>query len=280
MSHSSVASVLDVDLQPGKPPVVRAEAGGDAANWAARYRDVLRAVVAEQGCVLVRGLGLRDAAGAGAVFRRLAVRVDGREGGVRAAAALSRRGVLGHAVAGESADVHAPRAELRAGVPRPGAVRLPDRPRGRRGDRGGRRAGRAPRAARRPGPAVRAGRLGAHPQLQRGHRGVGGAGVRHRRPARGGELLPGQRDRVRLAARRRAADPAAAQRGGAPPGHRAALLVQPDRVLERADDRPRSAGVPGRGLRPGRAAVHHLFRERRPGRRGRRGPAQPNLRGA
>ena len=52
--------------------MVRAEAGGDAAGWAARYRDALRAVVAEQGCALVRGLGLRDAAGTGAVFRRLA----------------------------------------------------------------------------------------------------------------------------------------------------------------------------------------------------------------
>ena len=73
MSHSSLASVLDVDLQPGKPPVIRAEAGGDAASWAGRYRNALRAVVAERGCVLVRGLGLRDADQAGAVFGRLAV---------------------------------------------------------------------------------------------------------------------------------------------------------------------------------------------------------------
>ena len=72
MSHSSLASLLDVDLQPGKPPVVRAEAGGDAAGWAARYREPLRAVVAERGCVLVRGLGLRNATEAGAVFRGLA----------------------------------------------------------------------------------------------------------------------------------------------------------------------------------------------------------------
>ena len=72
MSHSSLASLLDVDLQPGKPPVVRAEAGGAAAGWAARYRGALRAVVAERGCVLVRGLGLRDAAETGAVFQRLA----------------------------------------------------------------------------------------------------------------------------------------------------------------------------------------------------------------
>ena len=72
MSYSSVASVLDVDLEPGRPPVVRAEAGGDAAGWVARYRGAVRAVVAERGCVLVRGLGLGDAAGAGAVFRGLA----------------------------------------------------------------------------------------------------------------------------------------------------------------------------------------------------------------
>ena len=73
MSHSSLASVLDVDLQPGKPPVVWAEAGGAAASWADGHRNALRAVVAEHGCVLVRGLGLRDAAGTGAVFRQLAV---------------------------------------------------------------------------------------------------------------------------------------------------------------------------------------------------------------
>jgi alpha-ketoglutarate-dependent taurine dioxygenase len=68
MSHS----LLDVELQPGKPPVLRAPAGGDAPGWAAGHRDALRAVVAEHGCVLVRGLGLRDAASAGVVFRQLA----------------------------------------------------------------------------------------------------------------------------------------------------------------------------------------------------------------
>jgi alpha-ketoglutarate-dependent taurine dioxygenase len=72
MPSSSPASVLDVDLQPGKPPVLRAGATVDAAGWAAQHRDALRAVVAEHGCVLVRGLGLRDAAGTAAVFQRLA----------------------------------------------------------------------------------------------------------------------------------------------------------------------------------------------------------------
>jgi alpha-ketoglutarate-dependent taurine dioxygenase len=72
MSSSSSASLLDVDLQPGKPPVLRADATGDAPSWAAKHREALRSIVAEHGCVLVRGLGLRDAAETGAVFQRLA----------------------------------------------------------------------------------------------------------------------------------------------------------------------------------------------------------------
>jgi alpha-ketoglutarate-dependent taurine dioxygenase len=72
MSFSSLVSLLDVDLQPGKPPMLRAEATGDAPSWAAEHRDALLVVVAEHGSVLVRGLGLRDAAEVGAVFVRLA----------------------------------------------------------------------------------------------------------------------------------------------------------------------------------------------------------------
>ena len=72
MSSSSPASLLDVDLQPGKPPVLRVASSSDASTWAAEHRVALRAVVAEHGSVLVRGLGLRDAAETGAVFRRLA----------------------------------------------------------------------------------------------------------------------------------------------------------------------------------------------------------------
>lgn len=40
-------------------------------SWVAVHSDALRAVVVEHGAVLVRGLGLRDVAGVGAVFRRL-----------------------------------------------------------------------------------------------------------------------------------------------------------------------------------------------------------------
>jgi alpha-ketoglutarate-dependent taurine dioxygenase len=72
MSYPSPAFPVDVDRQPGKPPVLRADATGDAPSWAAEHREALRAVVAEHGSVLVRGLELRDAAETGAVFRRLA----------------------------------------------------------------------------------------------------------------------------------------------------------------------------------------------------------------
>ena len=79
---------------PASPPMLRVATAGDPPSWAAEHRDALRAVVAEHGSVLVRGLGLRDAAEVGAVFRRLADRPDDREGGLRAPADLRRRRVL------------------------------------------------------------------------------------------------------------------------------------------------------------------------------------------
>ena len=72
MSSLPLASLLDLELQHGKPPILRAEAAGDAPGWAAEHRDALRAGVAEHGAVLVRGLGLRDADETIAVYRRLA----------------------------------------------------------------------------------------------------------------------------------------------------------------------------------------------------------------
>ena len=67
---------MTVDLQDGKPPVLRAEASGDAERWAAEHRDALRTLVAEHGSLLVRGLGLRDAAVSEPVFRRLGSLMD------------------------------------------------------------------------------------------------------------------------------------------------------------------------------------------------------------
>jgi alpha-ketoglutarate-dependent taurine dioxygenase len=75
MSSSSPTSVLDLDLRPGAPAVLRVDAAGDAPEWVVAHRDGLRAAVAERGAVLVRGLELRDHAEVGAVFERLADRL-------------------------------------------------------------------------------------------------------------------------------------------------------------------------------------------------------------
>src|SRR2546425_4325436 len=71
MSSSSPSSLLDVELRPGKPPLLRVDATDDAPRWAAEHRDALRAAVVEHGSLLVRGLRLRDVAETEAVFRRL-----------------------------------------------------------------------------------------------------------------------------------------------------------------------------------------------------------------
>jgi alpha-ketoglutarate-dependent taurine dioxygenase len=72
MSPSSPASLIDVQMNDGTPPVLQAEAPDGVPGWAAEHRELLRAVAAEHGSVLVRGLGLTDATGVGAVFRQLA----------------------------------------------------------------------------------------------------------------------------------------------------------------------------------------------------------------
>ena len=72
MSYPAPVSLLGIDQQPEKAPLLLADASGDGPSWAAEHRDALRAVVAEHGSVLVRGLGLRDAEEVSAVFRQLA----------------------------------------------------------------------------------------------------------------------------------------------------------------------------------------------------------------
>jgi len=79
MTYAYSTSFLNVDLQPGKPPMLRVEATGNAARWAAEHRNALRAFVAEHGSLLVRGLGLRDAAETEAVFRQLGSLMTERE---------------------------------------------------------------------------------------------------------------------------------------------------------------------------------------------------------
>src|SRR6266436_3454897 len=79
MSSSSPTSLLNVDVRPGKPPMLRVDATDDAPRWAAEHRDALRAAVVEHGSLLVRGLRLRDVAETEAVFRRLASLMTERE---------------------------------------------------------------------------------------------------------------------------------------------------------------------------------------------------------
>jgi alpha-ketoglutarate-dependent taurine dioxygenase len=66
------ASLLDADLQPGKPAIVRMEAPSGVSRWVAEHRDALRTAVADYGSVLVRGLGLDDRSEVGRVFAWLA----------------------------------------------------------------------------------------------------------------------------------------------------------------------------------------------------------------
>src|SRR5258708_34234511 len=86
MSSSSARSLASsptcpfkVDVQPGKVPMLRVDASDDVAHWASEHRNALRGLVAEHGSLLVRGLPLRDATEAEAVFRQLGNLMTERE---------------------------------------------------------------------------------------------------------------------------------------------------------------------------------------------------------
>src|SRR5262245_44873651 len=79
MLFSFSSSLLELDLRSGKPPLLSVEIAVGASRWAADHRDALRSAVAQHGSVLVRGLGLRDAAGTEAVFRHLGSLMTERE---------------------------------------------------------------------------------------------------------------------------------------------------------------------------------------------------------
>ena len=68
---SSPATLSDVEIRPGRPPVLGVDAGHDPRGWAAEHAGALRAAVGEHGSILVRGLGPRDADEVADVFRRL-----------------------------------------------------------------------------------------------------------------------------------------------------------------------------------------------------------------
>src|SRR5258708_3826055 len=80
MSSSSPTSLPNVDLRPGKPPMLWVEATGDAPRWAAEHRDAVRAAVAEHGSLLIRGTAMGDAVETEAVFRRLGSLMTEKEG--------------------------------------------------------------------------------------------------------------------------------------------------------------------------------------------------------
>jgi alpha-ketoglutarate-dependent taurine dioxygenase len=61
-----------LDRQSSGVSVLSVDGVDDAQRWAAHNRDAIRATVTSRGSVLIRGLGLRDASSAGAVFRQLA----------------------------------------------------------------------------------------------------------------------------------------------------------------------------------------------------------------
>jgi alpha-ketoglutarate-dependent taurine dioxygenase len=75
MVVSPSASLLPVEVDPGKPPMLWAEAGGDAPDWSATHAASLHAAVARHGALLVRGLGVAGPAEVSAVFRALATRL-------------------------------------------------------------------------------------------------------------------------------------------------------------------------------------------------------------
>lgn len=72
---SSSNVLLEPSRLPGRPLLVRAEPAGDTTDWVSAHRDTLRAAVGEYGSILVRGLGLRDAAQVAAVAGRLGGRL-------------------------------------------------------------------------------------------------------------------------------------------------------------------------------------------------------------
>ena len=215
-------------------------AAGDAPSWAAEHRDALRAIVAEHGSVLVRGLGLRDAAEVGAVFRQLAGTGLMTEREAFASRQATRRGVYSSSKwpPNQPMCMH---HELSYALEFPGLMMFacltaPT-------------SGGATAVA--DSPAV----LDALPAelverferegwlLTRSYNDEIGASVAEAfgtdDRAAVESYCRANGDRVRVAARRWAAHPAAPQRRGASPGHRPALLVQPDRLPQRVDDRPR-----------------------------------------
>ncbi|MFF0189220.1 TauD/TfdA family dioxygenase [Streptomyces sp. NPDC005244] len=70
-SIQSTISPLDLDLEPGRPAMLRVRGTHDPVGWAAEARQVLASALAEHGAVVIRGLELHDATEVAAVLDRL-----------------------------------------------------------------------------------------------------------------------------------------------------------------------------------------------------------------
>jgi alpha-ketoglutarate-dependent taurine dioxygenase len=70
--ETTMSHPLEVHREPGRPPLLTADAGGDPVGWVGRHRDALRATVVAHGTVMLTGLGLRDDTDAGTALRTLA----------------------------------------------------------------------------------------------------------------------------------------------------------------------------------------------------------------
>ncbi|GLZ52634.1 TauD/TfdA family dioxygenase [Actinomycetospora sp. NBRC 106378] len=71
MSATLGPPAAPLDLQAGRPPILRADGAADPVGWTTHHRTEVRQILARHGSVLVRGLGLRDPALTAAVMQRL-----------------------------------------------------------------------------------------------------------------------------------------------------------------------------------------------------------------
>ncbi len=73
MTSPSTSTLLDVELTPGGVPLLRAPTAADHASWLTENRDRLLGSVAQEGALMLRGLGLRSVPELETVMRLLDV---------------------------------------------------------------------------------------------------------------------------------------------------------------------------------------------------------------
>ncbi|MFK0019962.1 TauD/TfdA family dioxygenase [Streptomyces sp. NPDC090798] len=206
MPYATPASLLEVDLHPGRPPILHTDTPDDAPARAAGHRQALRTLATEHGAVLVRGLQPRDADHAGAVLHGLApALITDME------TFAPRRAYTPGVYFSSTWPPNQPLCmhhELSYTLRPPGLMLFACLTAPATG--GATAVARPRRTAHRADAPLRTGGLAAHPHLPRRDRRPLRRGLRHRRPDRRGGLLPHQRHRIRLATRRGPAYPRSA----------------------------------------------------------------------